>query len=152
MESWAAGSSGRGWRPADGRPILNSMRAIPLIALAVVLAAGPAAAQLRSYDIMVEEGGKPLKKRDRKAIERPDAEPRKKPEPKARPRGSSYIPPTALPRTEAITIPQAPGVYTPPRVNTFGDRVINCNHSFPLNAGIGNNPTDRGSYVRQCAN
>ena len=23
---------------------------------------------------------------------------------------------------------------------------------FPLNAGIGNNPTDRSSYVRQCAN
>jgi hypothetical protein len=146
----------RGLAAAGPEGYLIAMRALMLIALglAAVLAAGAASAQRRSYDIMVEEGGKPLKKQERKAIESPDpdAKPRKKPEPSTRPRGSGYVPPTGLPRTEAITVPQAPGVYTPPRVNSFGDRVINCNHSFPLNAGVGNNPTDRGGYVRQCAN
>ncbi len=110
----------------------------------------PGAAQ-NSWDIMVEEGGKPLKRAPR-AVEPEPTEPRKRPEPKERPRGSTYVPPTGLPRTEAIVTPQAPGVYVPPPANSFSDRVINCNHSFPLNAGVGNNPTDRSSYVRQCAN
>jgi hypothetical protein len=42
--------------------------------------------------------------------------------------------------------------YKPPPINTFGDRVTNCIHSCPLNAGIGNNPRDQQSYIRQCAN
>jgi hypothetical protein len=47
----------------------------------------------------------------------------------------------------------APQLNPVPSVNnSFSDRVTRCNHSFPLNAGIGNNPTDRDSYVRQCAN
>ena len=45
----------------------------------------------------------------------------------------------------------APELYRPPPVNTYSDRVTNCIHSFPLGAGIGNNPTDRQSYTRQCA-
>ena len=104
-------------------------------------------------DIMVEEGGRPLKRSPRPVVEESDKPVQKRTEPKARPRGSSYIPPTTLPRTVAPTVGQpSPGVYKPPPINSFGDRVINCNHSFPLNAGIGNNPTDRSSYVRQCAN
>jgi hypothetical protein len=48
---------------------------------------------------------------------------------------------------------QAPApTYTPPPNATFGDRVTNCIHSYPLNAGVGNNPTEQGAYVRQCAN
>ncbi len=131
---------------------LRAMRAMSAFALAAgLLLVAPAAAQQRSYDIMVEEGGKPLKKRTKPVVE-PVPEAQKKSHPKPRVRGSGYVPPTGLPKTEAITTPQAPGVYRPPAVNSFGDRVINCNHSFSLNAGIGNNPTDRGSYVRQCAN
>jgi hypothetical protein len=42
--------------------------------------------------------------------------------------------------------------YKPPPINTFGDRVTSCIHSYPLNAGIGNNPRDQQSYIRQCAN
>jgi len=75
-----------------------------------------------------------------------------------RPRGSStYIPPP-VPSPSASSLPApaltqpGPGVYQPPKINSFGDRVINCIHSYPLNAGIGNNPTDRSTYVRQCAN
>jgi hypothetical protein len=110
----------------------------------------PAHAQ-RSYDIMVEEGGRPLK-RAPKAVEPPAGEVKKAPKRKGYPRGSSYIPPANLPRTEAIVTSPSPGVYKPPPINTFSDRVRNCIHSYPLNAGIGNNPTDQSSYVRQCAN
>jgi hypothetical protein len=38
------------------------------------------------------------------------------------------------------------------RTSTFGDRVTNCIHSAPLNAGVGNNPADTQAYVRHCAN
>ena len=106
-------------------------------------------AEQRSFDILVEEGGKPLKK-PRKGVE---PEPKKRAQPKAYPRGSGYIPSTTLPRSEPARVaPNATGVYKPPPINSFSDRVNNCNHSFPLNAGIGNNPTDRSAYVRQCAN
>jgi hypothetical protein len=76
-----------------------------------------------------------------------------------RPRGSSgaYIPPP-VPSPSASSLPApvlvqpGPGVYQPPRINSFGDRVTDCIHSFPLNRGIGNNPTDQQAYIRQCAN
>ena len=111
----------------------------------------PALAQQRSYDIMVDEGGKPLKRNPKSVV--PDSgEVKKVPRKKGYPRGSSYIPPATLPRTEAIVTSPAPGVYKPPPINTFSDRVRNCIHSYPLNAGIGNNPTDQSAYVRQCAN
>jgi hypothetical protein len=32
-------------------------------------------------------------------------------------------------------------VYKPWPINSVGDRIPNCLHSFPLNAGLGNNPT-----------
>jgi hypothetical protein len=115
-----------------------------LAALYAADAFQPASARDGWQGIMIEEGGKPVKE---KRGTKKDAGP------KARPRGSSYIPPTALPRTEPVAVaPPSPGVYTPPPINSFSDRVINCNHSFPLNAGIGNNPADRSAYVRQCAN
>jgi hypothetical protein len=75
--------------------------------------------------------------------------------PRKVPRGSStYIPPPVpSPNTGRATVaPATPGVYKPPPINSFGDRVTGCVHSYPLNAGIGNNPTDRQSYIRQCAN
>ncbi|MBN8966648.1 MAG: hypothetical protein J0H89_15055 [Rhizobiales bacterium] len=52
----------------------------------------------------------------------------------------------------AALIKPAPAPHRPPSITTYGDRVTNCIHSFPLNAGIGNNPTNQQSYVRQCAN
>jgi hypothetical protein len=70
------------------------------------------------------------------------------------PRGSStYIPPPN-PSPYANPPPpltKPPGVYTPPPINSYSDRVTNCIHSYPLNKGIGNNPTDQQAYVRQCA-
>jgi hypothetical protein len=76
--------------------------------------------------------------------------------PRRMPRGSSaYVRPIPLPRTGrdsgiAAIPPVAP--YIPPPINTFSDRITNCLHSFPLNAGLGNNPTERDFYVRSCAN
>jgi hypothetical protein len=73
------------------------------------------------------------------------------------PRGSStYIPPPVPspdggPPAAALLRPP-PEPYRPPPASSFGDRVTNCIHSFPLNAGVGNNPTDRQMYIRQCAN
>ena len=134
---------------------MSPIKAVPFAAAALcaVMMVLPAAAQDRSYDIMVEEGGRrPAKRKAPQPDIAPDTQPKKRTEPRTRPRGSSYVPPTGLPRTEAIVTPPLPGVYVPPPVNSFSDRVNNCNHSFPLNAGVGNNPTDRSSYVRQCAN
>ena len=45
-----------------------------------------------------------------------------------------------------------PPVYARPAQPSYSDRVTNCIHSYPLNAGIGNNPTDRTAYMGQCAN
>jgi hypothetical protein len=77
---------------------------------------------------------------------------------RGRPRGSStYIPPPVpSPSASAVPAPallqRGPGVYNPPPIRSYGDRVRDCIHSYPLNRGIGNNPTDQQSYIRQCAN
>jgi hypothetical protein len=73
------------------------------------------------------------------------------------PRGSGYVPSLAVPPNVGSVRQQSASQpilqpYNPPQLNTFGDRVTNCIHSYPLNAGIGNNPRDQQSYIRQCAN
>jgi len=73
------------------------------------------------------------------------------------PRGSSsYVPPPVPsplggPPSPTLLRPQV-APYQPPAINSFSDRVINCNQSFTFNAGVGNNPTNRDAFVRQCAN
>jgi hypothetical protein len=75
------------------------------------------------------------------------------------PRGSStYIPPPVpspysanSPPAAALTQP-APAPYQPPRIETFGDRVTGAIHAFPLEKGLGNNPTDPQMFIRQRAN
>ena len=90
---------------------------------------------------MVEEGGKSVKKK-KKGVE-----------PKVRPRGSSYVPSLTLPRSEPARVaPASPGVYTPPPITSFGDRARDAIHSYPLQKGIGNNPTNMQMYIRQNAN
>jgi hypothetical protein len=64
-------------------------------------------------------------------------------------RGSSgpYAP--APLRTPSLTLTQPPaGPYIPPSVNNPSERINQLNHSFPLNRGLGNNPTDRDAYIR----
>jgi hypothetical protein len=74
--------------------------------------------------------------------------------PRTIPRGSStYMPPVPAPGVpSAIAAQPSVGVYKPPPINSFSDRVSQCLHSFPLNAGRGNNPINRDFYVRSCAN
>ena len=102
-------------------------------------------------NIMVEEPGRATKKKPRVDTEQ-DTAPKQRAKPRARPRGSSYVPQLTLPRSDPARVAPTPDIYRPPPVNSYGDRATGCIHSFPLGAGIGNNPTDRQSYIRQCAN
>ena len=51
-----------------------------------------------------------------------------------------------------VVTPSAVQVYRPPPITSFGDRATNAIHTYPLQKGIGNNPTDLPSYIRQNAN
>jgi hypothetical protein len=72
------------------------------------------------------------------------------------PRGSStYIPPPVpspyssnSPPAAALTQP-APAPYQPPPITTYSDRVNNAIQAYPLQKGIGNNPTDQQEFIRQ---
>jgi hypothetical protein len=70
------------------------------------------------------------------------------------PRGSStYLAPLPSPSPPLLgPIQPSLGPYAPPAINGPSDRATQCNHSFPLNAGLGNNPTNRDFYVRSCVN
>jgi hypothetical protein len=71
------------------------------------------------------------------------------PRPRLSARGSSggYVAP--LQRTPSLTLTQpTTGPYIPPPVANPSDRINQLNQSFPLNGGLGNNPTDRDSYIR----
>ena len=69
--------------------------------------------------------------------------------PRVTPRGSSgrYV---ASPQpTPSLTLTQpSVGPYIPPPVNNPSERINQLNQSFPLNRGLGNNPTDRDAYIR----
>jgi hypothetical protein len=69
------------------------------------------------------------------------------------PRGSAnFVPPVfsmgGLPRTPLLVQPSAVAPYNPPPINNPSEQVMQFNQSFPLNRGLGNNPTDRDAYVR----
>jgi hypothetical protein len=69
--------------------------------------------------------------------------------PRVTPRGSSgaYVP--SPQPTPSLTLTQPPsGPYIPPPVANPSEQIQQLNHSFPLNRGLGNNPTDRDSYIR----
>jgi hypothetical protein len=148
---------------------LSKIVAIAVMAILAVVALDPALARHKKAraqpqvapDIVRDYDGTPIIMEGLKRPKRPAWE---KDEPKARaersrapPRGSStYIPPP-VPSPSAGPPPPAllqlpPPAKPPPPITTFSDRVTRCIHSFPLNAGIGNNPTNLDAYVRQCAN
>jgi hypothetical protein len=70
--------------------------------------------------------------------------------------GPITVPPphAGLPNLPARELLQAspPPVLAAPTRPSFSDRVTNCIHSYPLNAGVGNNPTNQTAYMGQCAN
>jgi hypothetical protein len=44
------------------------------------------------------------------------------------------------------------GPYSPPALSNPSDRVMQSDQSFPLDRGVGNNPTNLGAYVREQVN
>jgi len=72
--------------------------------------------------------------------------------PRMAPRGSSaYVAPTPLPntaRSSGIAAPPPVTPYNPPAINNPSERINQLNQSFPLNGGLGNNPTNRDAYIR----
>jgi hypothetical protein len=93
---------------------------------------------------------------DRAGTEQPERSGKQASRPVRIPRGSStYIPPpvpSPYGSTIGVTTGQAVQPYNPPPITTFGDRVNNAIHSYPLNKGLGNNPTDMQMYIRQNSN
>lgn len=53
---------------------------------------------------------------------------------------------------DSLKLQPALPVQKPPPINSVGDRVANCLHSFALNGGLANNRTNRDFYVRSCVN
>jgi len=64
-------------------------------------------------------------------------------------RGSSgaYNPALLSPPSLPLSQPSA-GPYIPPPIANPSAQINQLNHSFPLNGGLGNNPTDRDAYIR----
>jgi len=64
--------------------------------------------------------------------------------PRTIPRGSSnHLPPVPSLSVRSLALQPALAIYRPPPINSVRDRVTHCPHSFPLNAGLGNNRTNR---------
>jgi hypothetical protein len=79
--------------------------------------------------------------------QQPAAERTPRPRVTARGSGGPYIP--SLQPTPSLTLPQPPaGPYIPPPINNPSERIMQFNQSFPLNGGLGNNPTNRDDYIR----
>ena len=65
----------------------------------------------------------------------------------ARGSGGPYIAPVQ--RTPSLALPQpSASPYIPPPINNPSERIKQLNESFPLNGGLGNNPTNRDDYIR----
>jgi hypothetical protein len=75
--------------------------------------------------------------------------PKRAERPRVTRRGSSgaYNPALLSPPSLPLSQPSA-GVYIPPPVANPSAQINQLNHSFPLNGGLGLNPTDRDAYIR----
>ena len=65
----------------------------------------------------------------------------------ARGSGGAYAPARLSPPSLALP-QQSTGVYIPPPVSNPSAQINQLNQSFPLNGGLGNNPTNRDAYIR----
>jgi len=69
--------------------------------------------------------------------------------PRVTSRGSGGIYAPARLSPPSLGLPQqSTGVYIPPPVNNPSAQINQLNQSFPLNGGLGLNPTNRDSYIR----
>jgi hypothetical protein len=64
----------------------------------------------------------------------------------ARGSGGLYAPARLSP--PSLGLPQQSAPYIPPPINNPSAQINQLNQSFPLNGGLGNNPTDRDAYIR----
>ena len=103
----------------------------------------------------VDENGTPIimkGPRARPKSERDERPSQRAERPRKIPRGSStYVAPIPLPntgRSSGIVAPPPVTTYNPPPINNPSAQINQFNHSFPLNQGLGNNPTDRDAYIR----
>ena len=61
--------------------------------------------------------------------------------------GGPYVP--SVQRTPSVGLSQPSGsVYTPPAIANPSERIKQLNESFPLNGGLGLNPSNRDDYIR----
>jgi hypothetical protein len=61
--------------------------------------------------------------------------------------GGPYVP--SVQRTPSVGLSQPSGsVYTPPQIANPSERIKDLNSSFPLNGGLGLNPSNRDEYIR----
>ena len=65
----------------------------------------------------------------------------------ARGSSGSYAPARLSTPSLPLSQPSA-SVYIPPPVNNPSAHINQLNHSFPLNGGLGLNPTNRDAYIR----
>lgn len=120
----------------------------------------PAAPITQGFNVPVDADGVPIIMKGYRSPPRPRIqEPEQRADRRVRiPRGSStYIPPpvpspTAGPTPQEILGSRTVQPYNPPPINSFGDRVIDAIHAFPLQRGLGNNPNDLQQFIRQRAN
>jgi hypothetical protein len=61
--------------------------------------------------------------------------------------GGAYNPALLSPPSLPLSQPSA-GPYIPPPVANPSAQINQLNHSFPLNGGLGLNPTNRDAYIR----
>jgi hypothetical protein len=158
------------WRCQEDAPIYIAMsvplfRIVTLAFAVLVLAAAATAsaapkkrgAERTTTPITMCDDGTPIIMQGMDCLRRParreeqeQEQPTQRAErPRVTGRGSSgpYAP--APLRTPSLTLTQPPaGPYIPPSVNNPSERINQLNHSFPLNRGLGNNPTDRDAYIR----
>jgi len=82
-----------------------------------------------------EEQGQPTQRTERRRVT-------------ARGSGGPYV--AAPLRTPSLTLNQpTTGPYIPPPIRNPSAEINQLNQSFPFNAGLGNNPTNRDAYIRQ---
>jgi len=124
-------------------------------AIAVVLlgTAATASARERTSTAITMCDGTPIIMQGIECKKRPAGGEEQATRPAVRPRitargsGGLYAPARLSPPSLALP-QQSTGVYIPPPINNPSAQINQLNQSFPLNRGLGNNPTDRDSFIR----
>ena len=135
-----------------------SARIVPLTLAVLILGAGvtAASAQRAASSTMMCPDGTPIIMQGIECPRRPargdeqnqPTQPAERPRLTTRGSGGPYV--AAPLRAPSLTLTQPPaGPYIPPPVRNPGAEINQLNQSFPFNAGLGNNPTNRDAYIRQ---